>query len=406
MNIVDKIVSTGLCTGCGLCESIAPSGEIKISLSPPGLLRPIVLSKINQETEKNIKKCCPGFQISHQKQTKNYHVNWGPLESVNVGHATDSFVRKGGSSGGVLSALAIFLLESKKVDFIAQIAVSRNNPINNELQISRTREDVMRAAGSRYGPSSPLQTIRQLIETGEKFAFIGKPCDVAALRAYLRNHQHIADQIPYILSFMCAGIPSVAGTHEVLETMGADIEKISSFRYRGDGWPGMARAIQEDGKVFEMDYNKSWGSILGKHLQFRCKICADGTGEFADIVCADAWHGKNGYPDFAERDGRSLILSRTEPGQQLLEMAINAGTVDTESLPVSDIALMQPYQLNRKQLAAARGIATFLSVGISTRYWNLSLIKAMMQARPLTILRNAWGTYRRANGESLSAKSK
>src|SRR3712207_7050821 len=38
----------------------------------------------------------------------------------------------------------------------------------------------------------------------------------------------------------------------------------------------------------------------------RCKICPDGTGEFADIVCADAWYGKDGYPDFAEREGRSL----------------------------------------------------------------------------------------------------
>lgn len=51
-----------------------------------------------------------------------------------------------------------------------------------------------------------------------------------------------------------------------------------------------------------MSYNESWGNILGKYLQKRCKICPDGIGEFADIVCADAWHGdKSGYPNFEEK---------------------------------------------------------------------------------------------------------
>jgi coenzyme F420 hydrogenase subunit beta len=37
-----------------------------------------------------------------------------------------------------------------------------------------------------------------------------------------------------------------------------------------------------------MSYADSWGGILSRHVQFRCKICPDGTGGFADVVCADA----------------------------------------------------------------------------------------------------------------------
>ena len=85
---------------------------------------------------------------------------------------------------------AVYLsLHSKQVDFIAQIAADAANPIANQLQISRTREDVINAAGSRYAPSAPLATINELLARNERFAFfVGKPCDAAALRAYLRDN--------------------------------------------------------------------------------------------------------------------------------------------------------------------------------------------------------------------------
>lgn len=399
MNLVQKVVSSGLCTGCGLCESVAPKGVVAMQMSPLGYLRPMVNGALTANSEKAIAATCPGVQVAHEKGIKHYDTNWGPLLKVQVGHAIDPEVRRMGSSGGVISALCIHLLESKAVDFVAQIAVSSTNPITNELQISRTRADVIRAAGSRYAPSAPLRSLRDLLETGERFAFVGKPCDVAALRAYLRENPGAKSQVKYLLSFMCAGVPSQKATLDVVRAMGGDPAKLASFRYRGDGWPGMARAVQTDGAAFEMDYNGSWGNILGKQLQFRCKVCADGTGEFADVVCADAWYGKDGYPDFAEREGRSLVLARTQAGLDLVTQAMAEQAIESEPLPVADIALMQPYQLNRKQLAAARGIATLLAVGRTTRYRRLRLAKGAIAGGLLNSLRNAWGTYKRAHGE-------
>ena len=283
---------------------------------------------------------------------------------------------------------------------VAQIAVSADDPLRNELQLSRSRTDVMHAAGSRYAPSAPLGSLRQLLERGERFAFIGKPCDITALRRYARHDPRVGELIPYMLSFMCAGIPSIKGTYELLERLGADRSQLKSFRYRGDGWPGMARAVIHDGEVFETDYNSSWGEILGKHLQFRCKICPDGTGEFADVVCADAWYGEEGYPDFTERDGRSLVISRTDQGEKLVREIMHAGVLSAEPIAVNDIALMQPYQVNRKQVVLGRVIATLFARRSAPVYRNLGLIAASIQASPLEWLRNAWGTFRRANGET------
>lgn len=395
---IERIVKSGLCTGCGICKSIAPKGSIDITMTTNGYLRPSVIGVIASDTQKKINKVCPGISLQHESPI-DMHPLWGPIINVEVGYSCDAVVRKAGSSGGVISALCIYLLESNKVDFIAQVSANDKKPTENMLRVSRTRQDVISAAGSRYSPSSPLADLTDLLERGERFAFVGKPCDVAALRAYLRENVHYKDQIPYILSFMCAGMPSQKATIDVIAKMGADVAKIDSFRYRGDGWPGKARAVHRDGSSYEMDYNSSWGEILGKQLQYRCKICADGTGEFADVVCADAWYGKDGYPDFSERDGRSLILSRTATGNSLLSSARLANVIKSEAIPVEEIAAMQPYQVNRRRLSAARGFATLLAQGITTKFLGFGLLKLLLSAGLIYTVRNAWGTYRRANGE-------
>ena len=161
----------------------------------------------------------------------------------------------------------------------------------------------------------------------------------------------------------------------------------------------MARAVQTDGQTFEMDYNTSWGTILNRHLQFRCKICPDGTGEFADIVCADAWYGKDGYPDFTERDGRSLLLSRTDIGEALIADALANNAIQINNLEIGEIEKMQPYQIQRKQAVLARTIATRLALGIAPTFRNLKLLRASASSKPINWFRNAIGTYRRANGE-------
>ncbi|MDF1690461.1 MAG: Coenzyme F420 hydrogenase/dehydrogenase, beta subunit C-terminal domain [Cycloclasticus sp.] len=399
MSLIDSIKSSGYCAGCGLCVSIAEQGKIRMEMNRSGFLRPVQNQNISSHEEMMVKAVCPGIHIEHHIKSPLSHKIWGPLVQTRTAFACDKYIRKEGSSGGVISALAIYLLESGKVDFVAQTAVSKTAPLLNTLQKSRTREDVIHAAGSRYAPSSPLENIRDLLATGESFAFIGKPCDVAALRGYIFQNPEIKDQIKYLISFMCAGVPSINATYEVLNEMGADPTKLTSFKYRGDGWPGNARAIQSDGESFDMDYNTSWGNILGKQIQFRCKICPDGTGEFADLVCADAWYGKDGYPDFTERDGRSMLLTRSKLGEALVNEATEANVIKVEELDLNAISEMQPYQLTRKQVVLGRVLAAGLANKYLVHYKNMGLILSSLSGNPVTWLRHAWGTYKRSNGE-------
>lgn len=394
------MVRAGLCSGCGLCEAVAGQESVRIDMSRDGYLRPTVIKLPSLAHMHTIARCCPGLRVELKRSRVAYHSLWGPIVELHAGYATDPELRFQGSSGGVLSALAWLLIERGRVEFVAQIAVATKDPLMNELQLSRTKDDVLRAAGSRYSPSAPLRRIRELLDTGKRFAFIGKPCDVAALRQYGVHDGRVSSQIPYMLSFMCAGIPSQKGTEELVSGLGVEARDVVSLRYRGDGWPGNARVVTRSGNVREMSYNASWGNILNKHLQFRCKICPDGTGEFADVVCADAWYGKDGYPDFAERDGRSLVIARTPVGVDLLELARGCGAVRLETLDLREIERMQPYQAARKKNVLGRVLATRFAVGLAPRYRGLGLVRASFSGSLLGWLRSALGTFKRARGES------
>ena len=52
MNKIDKIVSTGLCLGCGLCETIATSKKCEMKLNDKGFYYPHFKETISKTIEK------------------------------------------------------------------------------------------------------------------------------------------------------------------------------------------------------------------------------------------------------------------------------------------------------------------------------------------------------------------
>lgn len=275
-----------------------------------------------------------------------------------TGFAADEGTRFQGSSGGVLSALAVHALESGMVDAVLHVAADPKRPSYNRMTLSDQPEQIISGAGSRYASSSPLEDIDALLQRDDRILFIGKPCDVSALRMLSTIDSRVDERFPIKLAFFCAGVPSHRGAGRIIGAMGLDPDHVTIFRYRGEGWPGLTKAVDDKGNVGEMPYSESWGGYLSKELQFRCKICPDAVGGVADIACADAWYGdETGYPLFDEADGRSLIMTRTFVGDDLLTDAMAKGKIVAESLPIDEIRKMQPYQAARKSRIAARTAA-------------------------------------------------
>lgn len=395
------ITDNGLCLGCGGCVAAIGRDDLAMRYSDLGYLRPVAAAPLSPGESRTLGEVCPGIALNGRDREPDYHPLWGPIRVLATGHALDPEVRFRGSSGGVLTALAIGLVEAGEVDFVVATSAAADDPINNASGARNDRTALLGAAGSRYAPSSPLAEMEAHLATGKRFAFIGKPCDIEGLDRMARRDPRIDRQVPYRLAFFCAGVPSRRGTLAVLDALGVAHDDCTRFQYRGNGWPGLARATRRDGSEESMDYNASWGSILNRHLQFRCKICPDGTGEFADLVCADAWYGKDGYPDFTERDGRSLIVARTKAGERLYRRALAEGWIASEPLAVGEIAEMQPYQAHRKRNVLARVVGLFAARGVGPRYRGLALARVALGERKAELLRSALGTFRRARGNKL-----
>lgn len=384
-----------LCSGCGLCAGVAAEA-VEMRIAPPGFLRPRQLAPLTAAQERTIAGSCPALTVAPWGEigAAQVHPAWGPFRRILTGHATDPRVRFVGSSGGFITALARFALAERMVDAVVTVKAGDDAaPLANPVHIIDEPEELLAAAGSRYGPSAPLAQVNRLVEDGRKFLFVGKPCDVSALRQLARFDPRVSERFPLALSFFCGGVPSLAGSERVIEAMGLIPDHVRAFRYRGNGWPGKARAETRDGRSAEMDYETCWGHYLTRHVQFRCKICPDSVGGVADIACADAWFGgESGYPQFEDREGRSLVMVRSAVGQQFLEAALDRGVVACEPSSIADIDLMQPSQKKRKSLVEARTAALAMTFRPRPNFRGVRVRKAAQTAPLGDRVRNFLGT--------------
>lgn len=367
-----------------------------MELEAPGFARPKQSAPLTDAENEAIWSICPGLGQSVIADGRSDDDLWGPYLQTYRGFATDSELRYKASSGGALSAILQFLLESGRVDGAIEVTADPEFPIGN-ITVARTdRDGIIASAGSRYAPSSPLARLSEYLYQDKTFAVVGKPCDIAALRALSDQRSEVALAFPVLISFFCAGVPSLSGSEEVLRDLGTNLNDTDTFRYRGHGWPGRATATMKNGKSLSMTYHESWGKILSRHVQHRCKICADGSGVAADIVCADIWEtDARGYPLFEEQDGQSLIMTRTALGQEITDAANSAGSVIVEEFDLEQLEAIQPGQARRRKALLARLLA-LRSMGLPVPvYSGLRLFAAARTNSVAENLRNFLGMIRR-----------
>lgn len=369
LNAIEDVVNSDLCIGCGLCQAILGQEIISINLSADGFLVPTVHGDYSNSW-KMIKRVCPGIRVERPLTSNRLNQRrdkiWGSLYGIEIGHAVDDETRRIGSSGGAISAILCYMLDTNMVDYVLQVGVNQLNPLVNEVHINRDRQGVLRCAGSRYSPSAPLLDFTRIVDLHKgNLAVVGRPCDISALRTYLATQPHISDRVICLITFFCAGTSSMQGTEALLTRMGASRNDIREFRYRGNGWPGKTRAVMQNGDSFELDYDIAWGTVLNQYLHFRCKICPDGIGESGDITCADGWYLSEGRPSFEESPhelGRSIIVSRTPSGAVIVQNAVQSRYLETEPFELSNLAAIQPYQARRRKEIASR-LSAMLVVG-------------------------------------------
>lgn len=391
---IQQLDAYGLCLGCGLCESICGSEQVRMELGSDGFFHPQVKC-VDPQKEAIISRICPGLNIVNDLIFTSKERVWGKMEALYAGYASDTETRTKGSSGGVVSALAIHALEANIVDAVLQVGGDRLDYERNTLHISKTRADVLGCASSRYAPATIFSKILEILASNEdSYCFIGKPCDISALKNFLKEYPQFNHRFKLKVAILCAGMPSFKGTQSIIEKYGA-APPVSDLAYRGNGWPGFFSFTDSKGKQYQQSYNDSWGKTLNQHLHFRCKLCPEGIGIQADIAVGDAWETTDGYPDFTEKEGQSLVIVRTEEGKAFLQQAQEQGSVWLQALHPDKIKLMQPFQYHRRLRAASRRLAFFIGSGKSLNFKKLQLFKTFLLADKWLLLKDFRGTLRR-----------
>ena len=351
---------------------------------------------------------CPGIALEHTLDRDDAGLQsdlkgtWGPVFKVWEGFAANPDIRRAGSSGGAATALALHAIERRGMAGVLHTAAREDAPYLNQTVVSRSREELLGRTGSRYAPASPCEGLGEIEHAEAPCVFIGKPCDVAAAQKARALRPGLDRNLDLTIAFFCAGTPSTQGTLDLLKSVGVDDPgRVRSLRYRGQGWPGRwtVRWEGEAGQEHEasLSYEESWG-FLQKYRQWRCYICPDHTGEFADVAVGDPWY----RPVQPGEPGKSLIVARTRRGVAAVEAAAAAGYLvlereDPELLPRS-----QPNLLRTK--AALWGRLTALRLGGAgcPRFKGFAL--GTLWLKHLTVRQRAQsiaGTFRRIRTKNL-----
>jgi coenzyme F420 hydrogenase subunit beta len=367
-------------------------------MTTEGFLRPSVAPDIDAKEHARLLALCPGHRVGPPScdAPRAADTVWGSHRRIVKAHALDAELRHRGSSGGVISAIANFLLGSKSVDFVLHIATDAEAPLRSRVQVSRSRTDLLDAAGARYGPAAPLERIGELLALDLPFAVIGKPCDIAGIRNLARYDPRVARLVRYTVAFFCAGVSSLRISEQIVAKYGLGPNDVKIMRYRGFGCPGPTHIEAKDGGVFEQTYDETWSEELNQDIQFRCKICPDATGEHADIVCGDAWVTLDGYAH-TEHDGWNSVIARSEAGEELLRRLEEVRAVATEPLSVRALDQIQPHQVERKTEVLARLLGLALRRQPLPVYRGLRLVLNAWAGRR-RFLSSVVGTYRRVRG--------
>lgn len=339
-----KVVRDNLCTGCGTCVGICPKKCIEMKEDTN---KGIYLPQLEREKCDECGLClkvCPGHEVDFKKLNSEIFgrepqdVLVGNSLSCYLAHATDYDIRYNSASGGLVTALLIFALEERIIDGALVTKMSEDNPLRPQPFIARTRDEIISASKSKYCPVPANIALREIVDTkeDEKFAVVGLPCHIHGIRKAETVNKKARGKIVLHFGLLCGHAPNFWGTEVLLKRLKVKREDILKLDYRGEGWPGSMKVSYKGGGKLSVPH--CW-SFIGSDYFFpdRCLMCCDQTAELADISFGDAWLAEVS----SDTIGKSVIVSRTEHGEQLLQKAKAKNVIELSKITTNDVKRSQ-----------------------------------------------------------------
>lgn len=314
------------CCGCATCALVCPVGAISMVPRELGCLYPQI------DTQKCISchACEKACAYTKPVQEPCY-----PQRAYGAAAEDDAMLRKS-ASGGVAAALTRNVLAAGGIVYGCAMEMEDGCLKPKHIGV-QTREDAEKLQGSKYVQSDLNHTfpeIRQQLRDGRTVLFSGTPCQVDALRQYLKDTD---TEKLYTMDLICHGVPSPTLFQGYLRHL-AEREKGTVtrflFRDKSHGWGLQARYSFRDRKGKEKTVMLPTG--LSSYYTFflesetyreSCYCCPYANSKrIGDITIGDFWGIRQEHPELLrenggmlnEEKGISAVLVNTEKGEKLL----------------------------------------------------------------------------------------
>lgn len=381
---VDSVIANGYCIGCGACAAW-PDTPYSIAMNRFGAYQAQRTDRNGKvDTIDSVDRICPFSDSADNEDTiagdlfggggGAPHPKLGYCMAAYAGHANDGNFRERGSSGGMGSWLADALLAKNHVDAIVHV-MAKNSGTGEPLfqyGISWDRGALHKGAKSRYYPitlASVLDTIRI---RPARYAFVGLPCFIKAIRLTARQDQAFAKSVACCIGLVCGHLKSQSFAECLAWQLGIPPNGLESIDFRkklpnrGANRYGVevtgnvsGRQVTHVAPVHQL-FGCDWG--MGLFKPKACDYCDDVMAETADVTVGDAW-----LPQYVgDSGGTNILVVRRPDVVSLLEEARSTGKVMLDDLSPDEVAQSQASGFAHRR----EGLACRLWLADSESCWR------------------------------------
>lgn len=364
-----EIVEKNRCTGCSACASICPKGAIKLVEDNEGFKYPV----IDQDKCINCGLCKRTCPVLNTKGNSS-------LNKCYVAYNKNDEVKKTSSSGGIFDVIAREVLNDNGI--VIGAAFNESMKLNH-IAIEKI-EDLEKLKGSKY-LQSDLDNIFTYIKSqisDRKILFVGTPCQVAGLHAYLKKDY---DNL-ICIDLFCHGVPSPKLFNKYIKELeSSNNSKVVKYNFRNKktGWDTYSNtaSFENDKQISELQSNNSYMRLFLSDIALResCYNCNFKVGnKYSDITLGDFWGVQKYYPEMYNKNGVSAIIINTEKGKQIFESISN--NLKYKECKLEEIEAGNPslkssgkYPKNRNKFF--QDMDSLSIKKLKNKYANISLIK-------------------------------
>jgi len=334
--LLEKVVLTENCVGCGACVLVCPFGCLEYFEQKPKLVKKCEVCGI-------CPRVCPRYEWSLSDLEKlvfgkerKPNEDFGVYQRLVLAQTTDKDVMPSCQDGGVVTTLITFALKNGIIDGALLSGLSTNKPFYPVPVLATTLEEVLKCAGTRYTYSPNLLAIQEAFkQKRQSLAFVGTPCQIHAIRkmeaAKLRRY---TGRIKFAIGLMCTESFTYEGLMEkqIQQTLGINLHDVKKINIKGKI---IVTTNSGDVKTISLAEAKN-------HTRKSCLPCTDFSAELADVSTGGL--GQSGW---------TLTIIRTEKGRELLEAAEKAGLIKTRPVEEEKNALNLLVKLSKKKRKTA-----------------------------------------------------